>query len=451
MSWTLETQLRPQPRLDQKWLKTDLQVAFNRDGLSQLWNELVRDGEITTGNNNGLINSAGVLSKKGDTGKYYCGMKLLSCNCCDGHCGPNNGCNCGPCAQLDKEEEERKAEVARKPQPSGPMIDSWTWGQQPDPNLLEECLQSLLAENQQLCTDAACTSLSATRLQQRLAVLERYFSALSRQTPPEKSGPSKKSQANQTNLNKQKGNIKPAEKATMGLARVGSRAALSFAFAFLRRAWRSGEDSDLCMELLHESLEALQSLPEASLFDEGSVSSVWLEVVERASKFLHSVVAGEVGSSGAGAKSSIPVQDQQTALALILELAVQRGTLSHILNCVLLLLNLWNNSRHDFDNRISSNLISAPLIPLLKRFQSIQCAKARVIEASRWDENNYYVSPTECFLKYLSYPENLSLALDLRMSAVVIMSHLDRLCTPYLPPSISHKQQKSSVTQETIA
>ena len=67
----------------------------------------------------------------GDTGKYYCGMKLLSCNCCDGHCGPNNGCNCGPCAQLDKEEEERKAEISQKPKPSGPMIDSWTWGQQP--------------------------------------------------------------------------------------------------------------------------------------------------------------------------------------------------------------------------------------------------------------------------------------------------------------------------------
>lgn len=80
----------------------------------------------------------------------------------------------------------------------------------------------------------------------------------------------------------------------MGLARVGSRAALSFAFAFLRRAWRSGEDSDLCSELLHESLDALQSLPEATLFEEGSVSTVWLEVVERASKFLNSVVAGLV-------------------------------------------------------------------------------------------------------------------------------------------------------------
>lgn len=85
---------------------------------------------------------------------------------------------------------------------------------------------------------------------------------------------------------------KPTEKATHGLARVGSRAALSFAFAFLCRAWRSGEDSDLCSELLQESLEALRSLPEATLFDETSVSPVWLEVVERASKFLHSVVAG---------------------------------------------------------------------------------------------------------------------------------------------------------------
>jgi hypothetical protein len=33
---------------------------------------------------------------------------------------------------------------------------------------------------------------------------------------------------------------KPTEKATISLAKVGSRAALNFSFAFLRRAWRSG-------------------------------------------------------------------------------------------------------------------------------------------------------------------------------------------------------------------
>ena len=34
------------------------------------------------------------------------------------------------------------------------------------------------------------------------------------------------------------------------LARVGSRAAMGFAIAFLRRAWRSGEDTDICSDLL---------------------------------------------------------------------------------------------------------------------------------------------------------------------------------------------------------
>lgn len=74
--------------------------------------------------------------------------------------------------------------------------------------------------------------------------------------------------------------------ATTGLARVGARAALSFAFAFLKRAWRSGEDSDLCTEVLQEACEILQSLSVALLFDTTSVSEVWLEVVDRSMTFL---------------------------------------------------------------------------------------------------------------------------------------------------------------------
>lgn len=53
-----------------------------------------------------------------------------------------------------------------------------------------------------------------------------------------------------------------------------------------------GDDADLCSELLQESLGALRALPEATLFDEGTVSSVWLEVVERATKFLGFVLKG---------------------------------------------------------------------------------------------------------------------------------------------------------------
>ncbi|XP_048243824.1 E3 ubiquitin-protein ligase HERC2-like isoform X1 [Haliotis rufescens] len=452
-SWIAEARLWPQVRLDAKWIKTDIQSAFSREGLSRLWNELVKDGEVSVRGSDSLYNSTGAIAKKGDTGKYYCGMKVLSCPCCDGHCGPDNGCNCPACQKLDQEESALLAMEATQPKPSMPVIESWTWGQQPDINKLKECLHSLLHEHQHLCIQSAATTLSATRLHQRLAVLERYFTAVCRQSPYDKRAPTKKRQANQSNLNKQKSSSsKPAEKATMGLARVGSRAALSFAFAFLRRAWRSGEDADLCSELLQESLDALRSLPEATLFDEASVSSVWLEVVERATKFLHSVVAGDLsGSSSARGSSKIPVQDQQIALALLLELAVQRGSLSHILSSVLLLLNLWNNSHHEYDNRISSSLISAPLLPLIKRFESVHNSKSRIFEMSRWDDTgSFHVSPTECFLRYLTYPEDENTAVDLRQSAVVIMAHLDRLAAPYLPPSSNHKNHRSAVTQEVM-
>lgn len=52
-----------------------------------------------------------------------------------------------------------------------------------------------------------------------------------------------------------------------------------------------GEDADLCSELLQESLDALRAA-RSLLFDESTVSSVWLEVVERATRFLRSVVTG---------------------------------------------------------------------------------------------------------------------------------------------------------------
>lgn len=91
-------------------------------------------------------------------------------------------------------------------------------------------------------------------------------------------------------ISSKKHNLDPV----MGLARVGSRAALNFSFAFLRRAWRLGEDTDLCSELLQESLEAMRLLPVATMFDETKVSAVWLEIVEKSIKFLRQVVTGFV-------------------------------------------------------------------------------------------------------------------------------------------------------------
>lgn len=165
----------------------------------------------------------------------------------------------------------------------------------------DDLTQSLLVLNQEqknLCSLAADSTLSATKLCYCLFILKRYFVALNR-TPYTVDGhykfTSKKTTNDHNEPERKISKIDPKHSTidpTAGLAKVGSKAAMNFAFAFLKRAWRLGEDTDLCSELLTESLDALRILPVASLFEEEKVSSVWLEVVERSSKFLLEVVTG---------------------------------------------------------------------------------------------------------------------------------------------------------------
>lgn len=69
---------------------------------------------------------------------------------------------------------------------------------------LSACLHSILYEQQKMLGEAAGTTLSALRLQQRLTVLERYFIALAQQSPAESKSPTRKKQNSEANLNKQK-------------------------------------------------------------------------------------------------------------------------------------------------------------------------------------------------------------------------------------------------------
>lgn len=155
--------------------------------------------------------------------------------------------------------------------------------------------QILNHEQRNLCVETANLSLSATRLFHMLMVFKRYFIALTRapHVPENDTANASKKISTTTELTPTAKTIsKQNTDPVVGLARVGSRAALNFSFAFLKRAWRSGEDTDLCGELLVEALEALQLLAPAALFDDSNVSPVWLEVVERSSKFLRQVVTG---------------------------------------------------------------------------------------------------------------------------------------------------------------
>lgn len=73
----IETKLRARTRLDVKWLRLDLQSVFtSQDTLSSLWNGLINDGELSGPFSEGLLNTAGVIVRKGEQGKYYCGLKV---------------------------------------------------------------------------------------------------------------------------------------------------------------------------------------------------------------------------------------------------------------------------------------------------------------------------------------------------------------------------------------
>lgn len=50
---------------------------------------------------------------------------------------------------------------------------------------LTSCIESLIKEQRNLCHEVANSTLSATRLRQRLVIARRYFTALSRHKPRE--------------------------------------------------------------------------------------------------------------------------------------------------------------------------------------------------------------------------------------------------------------------------
>ncbi|KAF5270348.1 hypothetical protein FQR65_LT05536 [Abscondita terminalis] len=438
-----DIKLRPQSRLDLKWLKTDLQIVFNSsDGVDNLWNGLINDGELVGSFSDELINSAGVSSKKGEFGKYYCGLRVLTCTCCDGICGPHTGCNCPPCQKIDVEEVELKESEKKTFLTPNQILESWTWGPQPKQEQLASFITSLNHEQQRLCLDAASTSLSTIRLHQRLTIFKRYFIALNR---------SSLEQYNVRRINTEPNDEKIANKVSkakssfsnpvVGLAQVGSRAALNFSFAFLRKAWRLGEDTDLCNELLNEALEALQQLPIATLFDHSNVSPIWLEVVERSAKFLRQVVTGDVTSGRQYCE--VPQEDQHTSLNLVLELALQRGTLSSILDAVLLLLNLWDKTTHLDDNRSITQTASAPILPFLRRFANIPADISTSINSECNDLNC-----TNVYRKTRELPDDDLLEIDLRQAAVLLMSHLDRLAFPHIPQQSFNKSALNSSRQQ---
>ncbi|KAG1662456.1 E3 ubiquitin-protein ligase HERC2 [Nymphon striatum] len=401
--------LQPQQRLDSHWIKINLQRIFVDEELSLLWNELVKDGEISFSKESQSDDEQDI--KESDE-KFDSGIRNVGLNV-----GNESRCVYESCRVLEKETIENSASRKKPLPPSKSIIDSWSWGLQPDQDQLKTCLKSLLQEQWQLCLGVAGNTLTAEKIKRRLFVAQRIFGAMSKNLTLQQDLQLQEDSHGQVPTEKvpaESCSKTSSEKATSGLASIGCRAALSFAFAFMKRAWKSGEDADLCADMLQEALDAFRSLPEACLYDESSMSRIWLEMVERTSNFLRSIVLRDMNAS---ASSMIPVEDQHVALCILLELSVQYGTLSKILKSVLMLLSLWSDGCQQVDNRVISCGTSAPLLPLLRRFSNIPQSKP----SSFSHMNGNTTRPS---------------SVDLQQAAVIIMSHLDRLSTPFYQSSV---------------
>ncbi|KPJ17192.1 putative E3 ubiquitin-protein ligase HERC2 [Papilio machaon] len=164
---------RPQQHLDAKWLNPDLQDALHDSvSLNVLYNSLAQDREIYFEARDGLVNASGVTAKLGDSGKYYCGLRNLTCTCCDGLCGPHSGCACASCAALSSDEERRLALEAKLVAPPSSVwfIDGIKWKQEPGPECLQSLMESMIWEQRikAINTVTSCPIISQIR---RLIVL----------------------------------------------------------------------------------------------------------------------------------------------------------------------------------------------------------------------------------------------------------------------------------------
>ena len=55
------------------------------------------------------------------------------------------------------------------------LADTWNWGEQPDRESLERCAAAIVSEQNEVCGDAASTTLFSGRLRRRLVLLKRHF------------------------------------------------------------------------------------------------------------------------------------------------------------------------------------------------------------------------------------------------------------------------------------
>lgn len=63
---------------------------------------MLQDHNVQNDMITGRDNDSELFARLGENAKFYCeGILEFDCECCNGYCGPSNGCNCKSCMKLD--------------------------------------------------------------------------------------------------------------------------------------------------------------------------------------------------------------------------------------------------------------------------------------------------------------------------------------------------------------
>ncbi|XP_060835591.1 E3 ubiquitin-protein ligase HERC2 isoform X3 [Rhopalosiphum padi] len=413
MSTKIEFTIKQKTAFDPKWLAIELHEALDENQLTNYWNEMIEDSELIPVDNSNLLHS-----KKELSGRYYIGLCAVNCPCKD---DPSDKvCNCISCKSDDVSETLKSKQ----------MFESLIW----KPNCSKDDVKSLIsvfaAEQRKLCEDICYSTLFFNRTQLRMAIASRYFGAFYRDSFFQ----SKSNNQTQSSIMmhqscknsiKIKNNTNDEEKMSL-FAKIGTQTALNFSFGFLVSTWRSGNNSDLCTQMLKDSLEALQCIPEDFLVDESNVPTFWIETLERSSKFLFHVVNGNINVSENESihVNHIPNTDRQFALCLSLELGLQKKSLSQILQCVLMFFELGLHCDKIY-NRHLHNLLTITLRRLNWVVSRIQ--NNFNYDVIRSNKDNV----TKSFLRLNGDADNPQ-PTGMKQTAVMIVSFLDQIAITYL-------------------
>lgn len=125
-----------------------------------------------------FLNRNGIASHQSANGHFYCGQAAISCQCCNGVCGPSHGCNCVSCQEIEEELKENKD--AKSVLSVIDHTEAWAWGKIPTIAELKN-FTKLVAHKQLMVFKSSTDSLLfLQRLKARIYVYARFLSAYSK-------------------------------------------------------------------------------------------------------------------------------------------------------------------------------------------------------------------------------------------------------------------------------